>query len=191
MIATIEGMVSEKLSGSVVVELGGIGYEVVVPVTDWGSVAQGSSAKFYIYEHIREDSHQLFGFSARADKELFVLLLSVNGVGPKVAMQVMSAASGDRLRSAIASGDSSLFKNVSGVGKKTAERIMVELKNKVGASGEGAIEIAGVEVASGDPAYQALIGLGYKPAQAATAVAAIPADITDEQERVKLALKNI
>lgn len=191
MIATIEGTVSEKLSGSVVVELGGIGYEVVVPVSDWGLVAQGSSAKFYIYEHIREDSHQLFGFSDRANKELFILLLSVNGVGPKVAMQVMSAASGDRLRSAIASGDSSLFKNVSGVGKKTAERIMVELKNKVGASGEGAIEIAGVEVAGGDPAYQALIGLGYKPAQAATAVAAIPAEVTDEQERVKLALKNI
>lgn len=191
MIATIEGTVSEKLSGSVVVELGGIGYEVVVPVSDWGSVAQGSSVKFYIYEHIREDSHQLFGFSARADKELFILLLSVNGVGPKVAMQVMSAASGDRLRSAIASGDSSLFKNVSGVGKKTAERIMVELKNKVGVSGEGAIEIAGVEVAGGDPAYQALIGLGYKPAQAATAVAAIPVEVTDEQERVKLALKNI
>lgn len=191
MIATIEGQVSEKLRDSVMVELGGIGYEVVVPVTDWGSVTAGSSAKFYIYEHIREDSHQLFGFSARADKDLFMLLLSVNGVGPKVAMQVMSAASGDRLRTAIASGDSSLFKNVSGVGKKTAERIMVELKNKVVATGAESLEGLGAGTVVDDPAYQALVGLGYKPQQASAALAAIPSDVTDEQERVKLALRNI
>ncbi|TAK89196.1 Holliday junction branch migration protein RuvA [Patescibacteria group bacterium] len=191
MIATIEGAVAEKLAGSVVVELGGIGYEVVVSVADWGAAAIGSTTKFYVYEHIREDSHQLFGFNSRSDKELFILLLSVNGVGPKVAMQVMSAATGERLRAAIASGDSSLFKNVSGVGKKTAERIMVELKNKVEAGGEIGVELTGGGVGSEDPAYQALIGLGYKPAQAAAAVSSLPSEVTDEQERVRLALRNL
>lgn len=192
MIATIEGTVSEKLHDSVVVELGGIGYEVVVTVGDWGSVVTGKSSKFYIYEHIREDSHQLFGFQERAAKELFIQLLSVNGVGPKVAMQIMSAASLERLQSAIAVGDLDLFKGVSGVGKKTAERIMVELKGKVSV-GDGAILGAQVGGAanSTDAAYQALIGLGYKPTQAAEAVARIPAEVTNEQERVKQALRYI
>lgn len=190
MITTIEGVISEKLTDSVVVELGGIGYEVMVSVVDWGSVAVGASAKFYIYEHIREDSHQLFGFTERRAKDLLIQLLTVNGVGPKVAMQVMSAASIDRLSSAIATGDTELFKGVSGVGKKTAERIMVELKGKVAIGAEGVIGV-GADVSSGDPAYQALIGLGYKPVQAAEAVAAIPADITDEQARVKAALRKL
>jgi Holliday junction DNA helicase RuvA len=191
MIATIEGKVSEKIGDSVIVDIGGLGYEVVVPVSDWGAVKTGESAKFYIYEHIREDAHTLFGFSSIAAKQLFMQLLGVNGVGPKVAMQVMSAASLERLQQSIGAGDVDLFKGVSGVGKKTAERIMVELKGKVAVTGDGSVMVAGAPIASGDPAYQALVGLGYTPAQAAEAVARIPKEIEDDQARVKEALKQV
>lgn len=186
MIATIEGIVADKVGDTAVIELGGIGYEVILTTTDWGSTATGKSAKFYVYEHIREDAHQLFGFSSIGAKQLFIQLLGVNGVGPKVAMQVMSAATLERLQQAIAAGDADLFKGVSGVGKKTAERIMVDLRGKVEATG-----VIGGPVASGDPAYQALIGLGYTPQIAAEAVAAIPKDVQGEQERVKAALKQL
>jgi Holliday junction DNA helicase RuvA len=188
MIATIEGVVAEKIGDNLIIELGGIGYEVVVSATDWGGAPTGQPAKFYVYEHIREDAHLLYGFATPQAKQLFMKLLGVSGVGPKVAMQVMGAASIERLQQAIAGGDVDLFKGVSGVGKKTAERIMVELKGKVEASGVAGL--VGGPVGSGDPAYQALLGLGYTPGQAAEAVAQIPEDITDEQERVKAALKS-
>ena len=184
MIATIEGTVTEKVGDTAIIELGGIGYELVLPVSDWGVAAVGKPAKFYIYEHIREDSHQLFGFVSPEAKQLFIKLLGVSGVGPKVAMQVMSAASIERLQQSIATGDAELFKGVSGVGKKTAERIMVELKGKVELSGMSG------PTSSGDPAYQALIGLGYPAAKAAEAVSQIPSDVIGEQERVKAALKS-
>ena len=184
MIATIRGTVSEKIGESVVVELGGLGYEVVLTAADWGALAVGREAKFYIYDHVREDNHTLFGFTSLEAKELFMKLLGVSGVGPKVAMQVMGAATPERLSSALATGDVELLKGVSGVGKKTAERIMVELRGKVS---PGATGVA----AGGDAAYQALIGLGYSAPQAAQAVAAIPVDITEEQARVKAALKQL
>ncbi len=182
MIASIKGVVAEKLGDSVIIELGGLGYEVVVTASDWGAATTGQSAKFYIYDHIKEDAHVLFGFGEAAGRQLFVKLLSVNGVGPKVAMQVMGAASLGRLQQAIAAGDVELFKGVSGVGKKTAERIMLDLRGKV--------EVGGAvgSASSGDPAYQALLGLGYSAQQAAEAVAKIPADLSDEQARVKAAL---
>lgn len=184
MIATIEGIVAEKVGDMAIIELGGLGYEIQLTVSDWGVSAVGKPAKYYIYEHIREDAHTLFGFSSQGAKQLFVKLLSVNGVGPKVAMQVMSAASLDRLQQAIAAGDADLFKGVSGVGKKTAERIMVDLRGKVEAG-------AGSAASSHDPAYQALIGLGYPAAQAAEAVAQVPGDVTDDQARIKAALKQL
>lgn len=186
MIATIEGVVAEKIGDTVVIELGGIGYEILVTAADWGASAIGQPAKFYIYEQIREDAHNLFGFTSVPAKQLFMQLLSVSGVGPKVAMQVMGATSIDRLQSSIAGGDADIFKGVSGVGKKTAERIMVDLKGKVVATG-----ITGAPVASGDAAYQALIGLGYSTTQAAEAVAAVSAEVIGEQARVKAALKQL
>ncbi len=189
MIATISGVVSEKMGDGAIIELGGVGYQVLLTAADWGGAAVGKSAKYYIYEHIREDAHLLYGFASPGAKQLFMQLLGVGGVGPKVAMQVMGAASLERLQQAIAAGDVDLFKGVSGVGKKTAERIMVELKGKVEAT--GVLGIGDLAVASsGDPAYQALVGLGYTPAQAAAAVAGIPESVTDEQERVKAALKS-
>jgi holliday junction DNA helicase RuvA len=185
MIATIRGVVVEKVENSVIIQINGIGYEVIVPVEDWGNARIGQESKFYIYEHIREDAHVLYGFSQLSGKQLYIQLLSVSGVGPKLAMQTVSGASIARLQQAIAAGDPDLLKGVSGVGKKTAERIVVELKGKIKSEG-----VLG-PVSSRDSVYQALIGLGYSAGQATEAISKLPADITDDQQRIKAALKQL
>lgn len=187
MIARLRGLVLEKDLDSVTIEAGGVGYEVAVIASDYGSLAPGEEASLHIYEHIREDTHALYGFSNRPSKLFFEQLLSISGIGPKVALNVLSAAPVTQLQSAIAGGDAEILRGVAGIGKKTAERIMVELKGKVT---EGIGATAGA-ASSGDPAYQALIGLGYSPAQAAEAVRQVPPEVTGEQERVKAALKNL
>lgn len=182
MIATLRGQVSEKLADSLVLEVAGVGYELFVTADDWGAAAVGRELKVYVYEQIREDTYNLFGFVQMSAKQLFEQLLSVKSVGPKMALSVLSAAGEKRLRQAIASGDASLLRGVSGVGPKTAERIVVELRGKVE---EGAAGLAPVA----DDTYQALVSLGYSPAQATAAVGKIPADVTSEPDRLKAALK--
>ena len=182
MIATLRGTITEKLPASLVLETGGVGYELAVTVDEWGNAKAGAEARFYIYEHIREDQHALYGFRELASKQLFLQLIGISGVGPKLGLQILSAAGERRLRQAIASGDPALLKGITGVGPKTAQRVMVELRGKVEEGSAGLAPVA-------DPTYQALISLGYTPAQASSAVAALPADVTDDQARLKLALK--
>lgn len=191
MIARLRGIVIEKTMDAAILEAGGVGYEVVLSSSDHGSLIMGEEASLHIYEHIREDAHNLYGFSNLPSKHFFEQLLSITGIGPKVAMNVLSAASLPQLQSAIAGGDPEILRGVAGIGKKTAERIMVELKGKVSAAGLPAGVLGGVAVSSGDAAYQALIGLGYTPSQAAEALGAVPADVAGEQARVKAALKQL
>lgn len=181
MIAMLTGTVIYKLSNSLIIDIQGVGYEVLTTVEDWGAAKVNETTTVHIYEQIREDAHNLYGFFNPQAKELFVQLLGVNGVGPKVALATLSAAGVDWLTQAIASGDASLLKGISGVGKKTAERIMVELAGKV----------SSVAAPINDETYQALVGLGYTPVQASEAVVGLPSDITEVGERVKLALKGI
>jgi Holliday junction DNA helicase RuvA len=184
MIATLRGIVSDKLETSLVLETGGVGYELIVTVDDWGGARLGDEARFYVHEQIREDAHNLYGFRELSARQLFAQLLGVQGVGPKVALQILSAAGEARLRQAIASGDPALLKGVTGVGPKTAARVIMDLRGKVA---EGVAGLAPVA----DATYQALVALGYTPAQATTAVGEIPADITDEQARIKYALRQV
>jgi Holliday junction DNA helicase RuvA len=184
MIATLRGQITEKLDGSLILETGGVGYELFVTATDWGATPTGKEAKFYIYEQVREDAYNLYGFSTLDARQLYAQLLSVNGVGPKLAMQILSAAGESRLRQAIASGDPALLKGITGVGPKTAQRVILDLRGKVD---EGAAGLAPVT----DSTYQALVALGYTPAQATQAVHQLPDSVTDEQERIKLALKGV
>ena len=181
MIATLFGTVSEKLGESLVLELGGVGYELLVTADDWGATSVGAKTRFYIYEQIREDAHNLYGFSELSKKQLFVELLSVGGVGPKGALSILSAAGEDRLRQAVSLGDPELLRGITGVGPKTAQRIVIELKGKV-ASGSLTAPVS-------DATYQALVGLGYTQGQASAAVAAIPDSVTADQDRIKHALK--
>src|SRR6185437_5152174 len=135
MIATLTGTVAEKLADVVVLDVGGIGYGLITTGEDYGQLAQGQRAKVYVHEHIREQGYDLFGFLLLDTKQLFEQLLNVNGVGPKMAISVLSIGTANEVRQAIATGDTKFIQRAAGVGKRVAERIVVELKDKVGLEG--------------------------------------------------------
>ncbi len=136
MIATLTGTVAEKLSELVIIDVKGVGYGVLVPAEDYGHLANGDKVKLHIYEHIRENAHELYGFSKLETKQLFEQLLNVNGVGPKMALNILSIGSVSQLLGAIAGGDVKFLESAQGVGKRVAERVVVELKDKVGLSSD-------------------------------------------------------
>jgi holliday junction DNA helicase RuvA len=191
MIATLTGVVSEKTVDEVVLDVRGVGYGLFVTFEDHGRLNSGDQSKLYIYEHIRENSHDLFGFTSLDIKRLFVQLLGVNGVGPKMALSVLNTGPANAVRAAIASGDVKSIQKASGVGKRVAERIVVELKDKVGLEG---VDLSSTGLLQGDAtllqdeAVEALVSLGYAPADAAAALAQVPKDLPTP-ERVKQALK--
>lgn len=190
MIATLEGKISEKLGDVVVLETGGVGYGLQVSAEDFGRLAVGVSAKVYVYEHIREQAYDLFGFIKLDTKKLFEQLLSVNGVGPKVALAILSIANAGQVRAAIAGGDIKFISRASGVGKRVAERIVIDLKDKVGldsADLDASIFVGEANILQ-DEAAEALVSLGYSPQDAMKALEKIDKNLTTE-ERIKLALK--
>lgn len=191
MIATLEGMVSEKLLDVVVLNVHGVGYGLLVTAEDYGHLNVGDAAKVYVYEHIREVSYDLFGFVKLDTKRLFEQLLGVNGVGPKMALNVLSIGNAAEVRGAIATGDVKFIQQANGVGKRVAERLVVELKDKVGLEGvelstTGLLQSDNVVLA--DEAAQALVSLGYSPQDAAKALQDIDQTLPTE-DRIKLALK--
>jgi len=191
MIATLNGTVSEKLGDVVVLDVGGVGYGLLMSNEDFGAMPTGQNIKVYIYEHIREQSHDLFGFTRTDGKQLFELLLSVNGVGPKMALNVLSIGAANDVRAAIATGDVKFIQQAAGVGKRVAERIVVDLKDKVGLEG---VDLASTGLLQGtsammkDEAVEALVALGYSPQDAAVALQNVDGALPTE-ERIKLALK--
>jgi holliday junction DNA helicase RuvA len=191
MIATLDGVVGEKLSDIVVLEVNGVGYGLLVPAEDYGRLNSGDKAKLYIYEHIREQSHDLFGFLATDTKNLFEQLLGVNGIGPKMALNMLSIGSAQDVRQAIASGDVKFIQQANGVGKRVAERVVVELKDKVGLVGvdlESTGLLQGELANSNDEAVEALVALGYSSHDAAKSLHGIDQDLPTA-DRIKLALK--
>ncbi|MDB5185946.1 MAG: Holliday junction helicase, subunit [Candidatus Saccharibacteria bacterium] len=190
MIATLSGLVAEKLGELVIVDVGGVGYGVLMPLEDYGNLNIGSPVKLYIYEHIREVSHDLYGFTHLDTKRLFEQLLDVNGIGPKGALSVLGIGSVEDVRQAIASGDTKFIQAAQGVGKKVAERVVVELKDKVGLVSTVNSEsfFAGTASANVDEAVQALVSLGYTLPDAVTALVDVDPSKSTE-ERIKLALK--
>jgi Holliday junction DNA helicase RuvA len=190
MIATLEGIITEVSAGTVVIGVGGVGYGLYVCREDLGHLLKGKTAKVYVYEHIREAQYDLFGFSRTETKQLFEQLLSVKNVGPKVALAVLDIGSPDSVRMAIANGDVKLIQTAKGVGKRAAEQIVVELRDKVGiAAGEGAEDIVTRSgIGQDDEAVQALVALGYLEADALAALAKVDKKLPTE-DRIKLALK--
>lgn len=191
MIATLNGVVSEKLADVVVLDVQGVGYGLSVTAEDYAKLIQGEAAKVYVYEHIREQAHDLFGFLSRDNKTLFEHLLEVNGVGPKMALNVLSIGTANEVRAAIANGDVTYIQGATGVGKKVAERIVVELKDKVGLAGVDLAATGLLQSESSlakDEAAEALIALGYSAADAAKALHTVDPELSTEQ-RIKLALK--
>lgn len=190
MIATLNGQVSEKFADTVVLDVAGVGYGLLVTNDDYAGLVVGQPAKVYVHEHIREDSHDLFGFTARDTLLLFQQLLSVKNVGPKVALAVLGIGPAASVRGAIAAGDVKLLQTAKGVGKRAAEQMVVELRDKVGlaagADAENLVTRGGVNLT--DEAVQALLALGYSDADAQQALQNID-DTLPTEERIKLALK--
>jgi Holliday junction DNA helicase RuvA len=173
VIARLKGTVLESSPLLVVLEAGGVGYEVHIPVTTAEKVpAIGAECSLFIHSVYREDSATLYGFAGRDDRDFFRLLVEkVSGIGPKIGISILSRMSTDLLRSAIASSDVGLLSKCPGIGKKTAERLVIELKDKVGLASTGSVTSLGeTDVSGGASTFQdavaSLMTLGYKPADA-------------------------
>jgi holliday junction DNA helicase RuvA len=168
VIASIRGEVLTRLPGEVVIEAAGVGYRLAVSSGTFADVPQaGSEGRLFTHLVLRDDGMQLYGFSTKSERELFLMLIGVQSVGPKVALAVLSGGTPRELLNAIASGDSARFQAVPGIGKRTAERIIVELREKV--AGKVSDEIVVRRTPSDDPrtlAREGLLGLGFSPQEA-------------------------
>lgn len=190
MIATLKGKVAEKTLDMVVLECGGVGYGLFMPFEDFGVLEEGQETKLYIYEHIRENAHDLYGFRNIQSKLLFEQLLSVNGVGPKMAIAILSIASLQNVRQAIATGDTKFITQAVGVGKRVAERVVVDLKDKVGlVVDENAVDFLTTTADPNDEALQGLVALGYSVADASEALKKVDKKLPPA-DRIKAALKS-
>ena len=190
MIAHVFGKVAEKFNGSLVIDVHGVGYEVSVATNDFDAVILGQEVKFYTYHHVREQSEELFGFSSLAAKKLFEMLITVQGVGPKAALAILSLGDAEQVRNAIANADSGFVQKATGVGKKTAERVVVDLSDKVGLPTHyGRTEAPlQTELNTSDEALEALMALGYTLADATKALENVDINLPTSQ-RVTEALK--
>ena len=190
MIATLSGEVNEKLFNEVVIDVQGVGYGIYVTAEDHGRLNIGEPARLYIFEYIREQAHDLFGFLSRDTLNVFEQLLGVNGVGPKMALSMLSIGSVQEVRQAIASGDLKYLQRASGVGRRVAERVVIDLKDKVGLVGLD-LEASGMLQADDalmkDEAVAALVALGYASAEAVKALRGVDPELSTE-ERIKKAL---
>ena len=188
MIARLKGEIIEHEDSRVIVDCNGVGYGVQVCYEEQQKLTLGNVYDLYIAEQIKEDAHELFGFLAKTRKQLFGLLISVNGVGPKAAMAILNIGTEGQVRSAIASGDIKFISAAKGVGKKVAERAVVDLKNKVGLeASDNATDFLG-DSTSADEAIEALTALGHSAQEASELLRGI--DVTlPTSERVMMALK--
>ncbi|MBU6370646.1 MAG: Holliday junction branch migration protein RuvA [Patescibacteria group bacterium] len=183
MIAKLEGIVWDANPKFLTVGVGGVGFKVYA-TNETKSVAQkGANISLFTHLAVREDALDLYGFLSEEELDLFELLIGVSGIGPKTALGVLSASSPVAIRTAVASGETAHLTKVSGIGKKIADKIVLELKDKIGASGSG-------EALSGDiDAIEALQSLGYSHADARDALKKISKEIAKTGDRVKAALK--
>lgn len=189
MIATLEGLITEKIGDTVVLECAGVGYGLLVSFEDFGALKAGDPAKLYVYEHIRDVSHDLFGFRNLKTKQLFEQLISVNGVGPKMALAILSVANIENVRQAIAAGDTKFISQATGVGKRVAERVVVDLKDKVGlVASDDATGFLTTVANSDDEALQGLVALGYSVQDAAEALKKVEPKLP-AADRIKKALQ--
>jgi len=186
MIGFLEGKVEFIRDSSAVVNVGGVGYKVGVGPTLLSRLRVGEGAKLYIYTQVREDILALYGFESLEELDFFELLISVSGIGPKAAMGVLSAASVEKIRASIVNQDPTLLSSVSGVGKKTAEKVVIELKNKVGATGS-LFDVGG----KAEDVYEALLQLGFKANEARDAIASLPEECVGPEQQLKHCLSSL
>lgn len=204
MIGYIKGRLEEVMDGAIIVDNNGIGYEIFVPASVIGSLpSKGNEVKIYTYMNVREDSLQLFGFMTRDDLEVFKMLITVSGIGPKGALGILGVMSADDIRFAVMSEDAKTISKAPGIGAKTARKLIIELKDKLNFKDviEGALDrgenAAANSSASADKqiisdAVEALTALGYSASDAMKAVRMV--EMTDDmtvEMLLKLSLKNM
>jgi Holliday junction DNA helicase RuvA len=187
VIARLRGRPVGRTPDGLVLDVNGVGYLVAATPSVMRRATGGAEVTVETYMHVREDALQLYGFADAEERELFVHLLTVSGVGPKVALAVVSGSPAVELRKAIALGDHARFQAIPGIGKKTAERIVLELKEKLGAVAEPALAAVS-DAPSHLVARDALVELGYTVMDAERALAEVDPDLPAE-ERVRLALR--
>ena len=190
MIAHIRGKITEKFGNSLIIDVAGVGYEITVPTPDFDAVILDEEKKFFTYHSIRENAEELYGFSSLMAKKLFELLISVQGVGPKAGIAILSLAEPEEVRNAIANADTAFISKASGVGKKSAERVIVDLSDKVGIPSHYGATATKYMTATdaNDEALDALMALGFSLKEASLALEKVDKSLPTE-ERIKLALK--
>ena len=179
MIGFLKGVVLSAAPNRVLIDVQGVGYEVHIPLSTYyevQKVASGGVAAFHIHTHVREDTLALFGFWTERERRLFERLIAVTGIGPKLAQTVLSGMQPDDLIAALSAGDVRRLNTIPGVGKKTAERMILELRDKVQ---DLAVDLPAEPVVADSDLIQALVGLGYKPAAAQRAVDRVARDQPD------------
>jgi Holliday junction DNA helicase RuvA len=189
MIAHVRGTVAEKFNGAIIIDVHGVGYEIQVAHGDYEAALLDAEIKMYTYHHVREQSDELFGFSSLAGKKLFEMLITVQGVGPKAALAILGLGAAEQVRNMIANSDTTGIAKASGVGKKTAERVAVDLSDKVGLptylSDNTPIQTS---LNTSDEALEALIALGYTLQDATKALSDVDQTLP-VGDRVKFALQ--
>lgn len=187
MIAKLKGKIEYLKSNYVVVDVRDVGYKVYLSAYTWGKVAKLEEVELFTYTYVREDILALYGFLNHEELEMFELLISISGIGPKASMGILSIATPKTIRTAILNEDPSILTKVSGIGKKTAERVILELKNKVADMTMGEKEEVTVDM----DAVEALVGMGYSVTEARDALKGVPKDIKDVGARIREALKGL
>lgn len=187
MIAKIKGKIAFLRDHYVVIDVSGVGYKVFVTDFALGKIAGKEEIELFTHTYVREDTLSLYGFLTLDELEMFEMLISISGIGPKAAIGILTIAEPKTIRTAIITGDSSILTRVSGVGKKTAERVILELKNRIA---ELPGEDQGMARADSE-AIEALTSLGYSATEAREALKNVPENVKDVSERVRGALKNL
>ncbi|MBI4272493.1 Holliday junction branch migration protein RuvA [Candidatus Uhrbacteria bacterium] len=186
MLAYIKGTILRREKGKVIVVVQDIGYRIAVIEALLHKISEGQEIALYLHHHVRENSMELYGFIGAHEVDFFEQLLSVSGVGPKSALSIVNAAPVEKIKAAIARGDRTIFTGVSGVGGKTADRILIELRDRIGV-------IVAEDGGSGDDSdiTEALIRLGYSSTIARSVVQSLPDTLIEVEERMKAALKSL
>jgi len=194
MIAYIKGEITHKNPTYIIVEAGGIGYQVNVSLNTYAQIEKQERVKILTYLNIKEDSHTLYGFAEETERSLFVLLISVSGIGPNTARIILSSMTPDEVRSAIISEDVASFNRVKGVGPKTAKRIILDLKDKViKETGESPISFAPQNNTLRAEALSALVALGFQKTKVQKVLNGILREnqVAQVEELIKIALKQL
>lgn len=187
MIAKLQGKIDFLRDNYAVVNVSGVGYKVFVTLHTFGKIAGQQEVEFFTHTYVREDTLALYGFLELSELEMFELLISVSGIGPKAAMGILGIADPKTISMAVLNEDPSILTRVSGVGKKTAERVILELKNKISEMPTH----EKIKLSADSDALEALVGMGYSISEARETLKNVPPEVKDVGERVKLALKSL